>query len=491
MKAYDNEIENITGKTQTSKYNKLSHKRIFNISIKYIIIFIIFFICLTFLSYLLAEYKKLLYKCKADLNNALNNKFINNENRLIKNEFNSLSFNEPILPDNDKDIPVKKYFKTNYNISNIRYHFEDIFYNRKIFKINYSYTPYEKIDKSKSYDTNADYIYQKTGMLNITKLDNYYYDQFDLDFSNFNHIHLSMGHDANYILLSLVTIASVLNTTSIDTFIHFHFVLTNCTFEDMKPIIELKKIYKNVEFIFYDGKQAEFDFSIYAKTYKRGVGDYARFLIPEIVNNTNKIIILDSADVIVKKDLSEIYFFDLDGYYFGFSLDIFSGKDLKLYPFQRNKFYPNTGICLVNVVLFRKDQLYMNGYFSRLAYDDVPCPYQDMFFMISRYKFKYFPLIYNYPQLFPDEKQYNDKIYNNPLLNFYLKVQNNSIFKYTLDEIVEAESNHVINHLYSTKPFKKLANKKTGKIWVEYTKLANVYDKLRLKYPEAFKYYES
>ena len=198
---------------------------------------------------------------------------------------------EPFLPENDNEIVINKYFQSHWDISNIRYHFEDIFWNRKLFKINYSYRPYENLKKYKSYDFNANYIYESTGMLNITKLDNSYYGFIEKNYSNFNHIHLSMGHDANYILLSLVSIASILNTTNSCTFIHFHFVLLDCKFEDMKPIIALKKIYNNVEFIFYNGKQVEDDFSIYGKNEQRGVGDYTKFLIPEIVNNTNKILV--------------------------------------------------------------------------------------------------------------------------------------------------------------------------------------------------------
>ena len=414
-----------------------------------------------------------------------------NDEKFLININDGLILNEPVLPENDKEVIKKKFFRSQYNTSNIRYHFEDLFLKRETFKINYSYRPYEQIEKNKSYDDNANNIYSKTGMLNITKLDYYYYGTKNIDYANFNHIHLSMGHDANYILSSLVSIASILNSTNKDTFIHFHFVLLNCTFEDMKPIIALKTINNNIDFIFYNGKQAELDFSNYGKNERRGVGDYTKFLIPEIVNNTNKIIILDSADIIAKKDLSEIYFFDLEDNYFGFTLDIFAGKELKMYLFQRNKFYPNIGVCLVNIILFRRDHLYKAGYLSRLAYDNMLCPTQDMFFMISRYKIKFFPLFYNCPQFFYNDEDFMNKKYNNTLINDYLAYQNNSIFKYSLDEIIEAHSKEVVNHLFTSKPFWGHANKNNGKLWVEYSKMANVYDKLKLMYPKAFKAYDT
>ena len=211
--------------------------------------------------------------------------------------------NIPIPPELDEEIPNKKYFKTNYDSTNIRYHFDDLFLKRKLFLINYSFFPYNKIDKSKSYEDNANLIYDSTGMLNITKLDNIFYGNNNKNYLDFNHIHLSMGHDANYIIQSLVSTASILNTTNSETFIHFHFILLDAKFEDMKLIIDLKKIYNNIEFIFYNGKQAEYDFSTFKDGMNRGIGDYTKFLIPQIVNNTNKIIILDSADIIAKKDV--------------------------------------------------------------------------------------------------------------------------------------------------------------------------------------------
>jgi lipopolysaccharide biosynthesis glycosyltransferase len=341
-----------------------------------------------------------------------------NENeKKLRNEKIADIYDKPILPFNKEDIIVKPYTKIYYNSSHLRYHFHDLFHNRKIFKINYNYLPYTKISKTKSFDENAKNIYESTGILNLTKLYIYYNNKY-IDTSNFNHIHLGMGFDKNYIFLTTISMASILNTSSPDTYIHFHLVLINdIQYIDLKPIIDLKKINKNVEFVFYNGKQAEYDFGERAKKESRGVGDYTRILIPEIVNNTNKIIIIDSADIIAKKDLSQLYFFDIGDNYFAFSLENIAGKFHEYYIFGRNNFYPNSGICLTNVRKFREDNLYKNSFFSSLAYEHLPCPYQDIFLMISNYKFKYWPLNYNCPQCFNDNEKnlinYNSSaIYN-------------------------------------------------------------------------------
>jgi lipopolysaccharide biosynthesis glycosyltransferase len=161
--------------------------------------------------------------------------------------------------------------------------------------------------------------------------------------------------------------------------------------------------------VFYNGKQVEYDFGERGKKEWRGVGDYARILIPEIVNNTNKIIIIDSADIIAKKDLSELYFFDMGDNYFVFTLDAMAGKFRKNVIFSRNNFYPNTGVCLVNVRKFREDNLYYNAFFTAIAYKDLPCPYQDIFLVISNFKFEFWPLNYNCPQFFENYEQLRER----------------------------------------------------------------------------------
>ena len=87
-------------------------------------------------------------------------------------------------------------------------------------------------------------------MLNITKLDYFYYNKKIDNYSNYNHIHLSLAFDKDYIYLSYVSIASILNTSNPSTYIHFHFIILDSKFENMKKIIKLKKINNKVEFIF-------------------------------------------------------------------------------------------------------------------------------------------------------------------------------------------------------------------------------------------------
>ena len=80
-------------------------------------------------------------------------------------------------------------------------------------------------------------------MLNITKLEYLYKKKpNNLDNSILNNIHISMSFDKNYTDLSLISIASILNTSSENTFIHFHILSLNFGFNEIKKIIDLRKI---------------------------------------------------------------------------------------------------------------------------------------------------------------------------------------------------------------------------------------------------------
>ena len=341
------------------------------------------------------------------------------------------------------------------------------------------------MDKSLSFDDNAEKIFNTTGMLNITKLEFYYYNQ-NLNTENLNHIHLSMAFDKNYILLSSISIVSILNTSSSDTFINFHIILNNCSYEDIKPIIKLGKINQQTSFIFYNGKQAEYDFSRGFKE-KRGIGEYSRLLIPEIVNNTNKILILDSGDILAIRDLSQIFYFELGNYYFAFSIEDVAGRFAIENIFSRYNFYPNGGVTLVNVRKFREDKLYKQAFLASISYENIPCPFQEILFMISNYKFKIFPLNFNCPQFYKSKEQFIKNNFTSEEINIWIEGQNLTPFKYSKKELVNAALNPVILHLYRNKPFYNLANEENTEKWINYSKMTNLFERIKKEYAKPFK----
>ena len=323
-------------------------------------------------------------------------------------------------------------------------------------------------------------------MLNITKLD-YYYSKKDSrkNILELNHIHISMAFDNNYVDLSLIAIASVLNTSSSDTYIHFHILGLHFGYEEIKCIINLSKINKNVEFIFYNAKQIEYDFEP-STTGFRGYANLCRILSPHIVNNTNKILFLDSGDILCQKDLSEIYFYDLGDNYFGWILELTAGNYLSYKDkFRTNNFHPNGGVYLINIRLFRKDELYKKAVFVSKSYNSFDCPCQDILINIANYKFKFFPFNFNLCLYYENEEDKLNKK-NTSSIIFWLENQKFSPYKYTYDEILEAISDPVIQHFYPNKIKDESKCNKFVIQWLKYAKLSGKYENLKLKYPQPF-----
>jgi hypothetical protein len=395
--------------------------------------------------------------------------------------------NEPILPINIKDNPVKDFQISHFNSLNPRYYFQEKLNKRKLFSINYSYYPYMLLQKNLSYKDNAIFIYNSTGMLNITKLDFFLTNEKIINNYNINHIHLSMAFDAEYLDLSLITIASVLNTSSPDTFIHFHILGLNFGFNEIKKIINLKKINRKVEFIFYNAKQVEYDFERAKNELRGGYGNIARILSPQIINNTNKVLIIDSGDIICQKDLSEIYFYDINDNYFGWILEDCAGNYLKFEDkFLHNNYHPNGGVFLVNIRLFRKDELYKKAIFVCQSYRYFGNPVQSILITIAGYKFKFFPLNYNLNLFYENEDDKARKIKTDSIKK-WIDDQQFSPHKYSFDEIYEAISDPVIQHFYHGKLQYQNKCHKYIIQWLKFAKLLEIDKILKMKYPNPFK----
>ena len=173
--------------------------------------------------------------------------------------------------------------------------------------------------------------------------------------------------DKNYSdlsILSLITKKSILITSSIHAFINFHILWLNFEFLEIENIINLRTINKNFEFIFYNAKQLEYDFGNANKDY-RGVDNFARLLSAQIINNTNKVLFLDSGEIIAHKDLSKKYLYDIKDNYFGWSLEICAGYYYFVHKdnFTTNNTYHQGAVLLIAMRLFREDKLYNKAIF--------------------------------------------------------------------------------------------------------------------------------
>ena len=162
-----------------------------------------------------------------------------------------------------------------------------------------------------SYDDFGKKFFEENKTLSFDYLDEFFY-KIKRNYSNFDNIHLLFAFNSEYHLLASVTITSILKTANKNTYIHIHIIASKgFEYEIMKKLNSLKeKINKNTEFIFYDGSKAEDDFGSQIKNELFGVEEYAKLLGPVLIDKKiDRLLALDAGDLLVQKDLLELYNF--------------------------------------------------------------------------------------------------------------------------------------------------------------------------------------
>ena len=394
---------------------------------------------------------------------------------------NSIDKNEH---DNDNN---EKYFYYFNRIDNsiMEYYFSKLLI-LKFFIVSFILITYELVFKYSSIiknDTNiSDYLpnprdkamneYRKNGKITF----NDYFDYLSSK-SLYNHIHIAMGFDEKYAMLSLVSITSILYTANNNTFLHFHIItLFNFSLDMMEKINSLKyKINNKVEFIFYDGKQVEKDFTRGNKEL-RGIANYCRFLIPELIFDTNKVIMLDAGDILVQKDLLELYNYNIGDAYIAGVLDMNAGTP-DGYRYFKNEKYINVGVAIINNLdNWRKEKIYEKTVkYSNEGKKKFSLPIQDMLnTIIPKDKVFLLPLKYNTIHFFINKRKYKSR--NTTWVSKFMEKQNYSKFKFSKLEIFEADNDPVIRHYWNFKFFSyKTPKYKTKTQWKKYAKMTGFF----------------
>lgn len=111
-----------------------------------------------------------------------------------------------------------------------------------------------------------------------------------------------------------MTLASIMDSQKPSIKLRFHFaVVLNFTAENMLKIYSLReKIREDVEFIFYNAQKVENDFK---NIHPKGLGAIAKFLLPHLLpEDIERILIFDTGDLLVLRDLTEMYNWNIDDY---------------------------------------------------------------------------------------------------------------------------------------------------------------------------------
>jgi lipopolysaccharide biosynthesis glycosyltransferase len=336
---------------------------------------------------------------------------------------------------------------------------------------------------NKSYDEKGIEIYKKKGILSFNELDKQFKRYNDTNNNKtFNHIHIAMSFNDDYSLLSSVTIASLLKNADKNTYIHLHIIaVDNFGYSWMKKLNSLKyKINNNTEFIFHNGDRVEKDFGTDIKNDSKGMPEFSRLLAPYCANDTDRIIVTDSADLLIEKDLLELYNYPLEDKLVKGVIDPYTNCFPDYQTFHKENYF-NGGVLLFNSKRWREMNLYqdiVNFYNGFKFKGTLPTPIQDILnTFFPAISLGLLPFEFNFQGYFnlDDDGNEDSLIYSYYCSKFFEKKK----------ELIEYEKKLFIRHCNKNKVETNEAHISIQKRWIYYANMTGFFKELCEKYPFA------
>ena len=169
-------------------------------------------------------------------------------------------------------------------------------------------------------------------------------------------INIGFTLDPNYLLQTIITASSIMATQKNTTKIRFHFGVTqNFTSQHMIKLYNLKeRINNNTEFNFYYLKGAMKKMKNF---HRKGEACPGKFELPELLpDDVQRLIIFDAGDVLVLRDLTELYNYSMNHYW-----ALAPPEPICIFKIvKRDNItkYLNIGSILLNVIELKKNKFW-------------------------------------------------------------------------------------------------------------------------------------
>ena len=368
-----------------------------------------------------------------------------------------------------------KYYKTS-QINIFRNKTLELYNKNIIINNNYLFTKnlLKKINKS----------YKLNGYININKEESFLNNgrTWKQNENKTNEINIGFQLDPGYILRVMMTLASIMDSQNKNTIIRFHFaVVLSFKVEEMLKIYILReKIREDVEFNFYNAKRVEIDLK---NINSKGPGAFAKLLLPQLLpNDIEKLIVFDTGDLLVLRDLKEMYNWNMKKYLYLGVPGLCVGKYAKI---TKKKFnvYINTGSFLINVKMIK----YYNIYKKFIKYKNIykhSYGDQDLLNDIGFGKIGYLPIKFGIRSPYINDNdsdagknsnfKYINKIKLKYLFNFLPKNEN-ELFRLGYNPVVIHQLNGKWMDGKGLTIYRRLAQ--------YYIKLAGIWDEMCEKHP--------
>ena len=266
-----------------------------------------------------------------------------------------------------------------------------------------------------------------------------------------NEINVGLSLDKDYIFKTMITAASVMDSQKLTTRLRLHFsVVKEFKPKDMIIIYSLReRIREDVEFNFYNASRVERELS--SITYK-GPGLTAKLLLPQLVlDDVKRLIIIDSGDLLVLRDLSQMYNWNMNNNIYMGSPDFSAGVFGKI----SNKtldIYINAGNYLIDVKKVKEKDMY-NLFLKYKNVYGPPFAEQLMINDIANGEIGYLPMEFGLVPPFSNDDFFLNKKEKALYTYYNLKIiSNNSNFlPKTYEDFLHVAYNPVIVHSWNGK----------------------------------------
>ena len=250
-------------------------------------------------------------------------------------------------------------------------------------------------------------------------------------------LHVAFGVTDDWIKYTFVTICSILCNAKKDDWYRFY-IMTDTKDINFAPVLNKLNSIKPADYRFIKMVNAHFNGVVHDWL---GVSSSYRLKLPSIVKE-DKLLYLDS-DIIVLKDISELYSYDVSDYYLGAVEDKWSPIMKPRAGLTEEDTFFNGGVQLMNLKKMRENN------FEKLVFDKLREIHyytdQDVVNDICRKNILKLPLKYNLMPL-KEEDNYSD----------------------CREEFLEAIQNPAILH-FTDKPWDTEVN--CGEYWHKYAKM--------------------
>jgi lipopolysaccharide biosynthesis glycosyltransferase len=310
--------------------------------------------------------------------------------------------------------------------------------------------------------------YNQEGFLNIIKFnkENILKQEYKTEEMNSkpNQIHINIGFTDVNINTYIKHISSILkNADKEKTCLHIHMIdAGEFNYDTFKKLVKMvDSINTFTEIIVYNANQALKDFNIRSDAVDKFSPEYAKLYAFKVLKDIQKIIFLDADDLMVEKDLEELYELKMDDIYArGIAEDPSIKYEMDWYDkyILDKSHYINCGVLLVNLELCQRDSLYQKAIDLNNAefYMKTENPAQDILNVLMRKKIEFFNPKFNKINFYenPADKDDETKWYSYMQQTIKIGEKNNHF--YTKEELLQADENPTIIHYYWDKALNKV-----------------------------------